>query len=267
MIIVGERLNSTRTAVRRSLEEKDKTWLVKEALNQEIAGASFIDFNASALHEKEIVTLSWAIPLLQEKTKLPLAIDTPNPEAMKKGLSLHQGQALLNSLTAEKNKYKSLIPLIQEYSPQVIALCLDEKGLPSTAQKTVDNAAKLLEILDKISFPLEDLFLDPLVRPIGIDPQAGQLFLDSLILLKKTFPEIKTIAGISNVSFGFPQRSLLNRTFLVLALQSGLDAAICDPLDKEIMASLRAAEALLGKNNGMTRYISFLKEENKREKL
>lgn len=267
MIIVGERLNSSRPGVLRSFKEKNEDWIIKEALLQEKAGASFIDLNASLLLENEIETLKWAIPLLQENINVPLVIDTPNSEAMKIGLSIHKGQAILNSLTAEKEKCSSLIPIIEEFSPKVIALCFNEEGLPPTPQKALSIASGLIDMLDKISFSMEDLFLDPLVRPVGVDPYAGKLFLDSLKLLKKKFPEIKTIAGISNVSFGFPSRSLLNRIFLVLALQRGLDAAICDPLDKEIQASLKAAEALLGKDKGMSGFIGFLKEQGKKKSI
>jgi cobalamin-dependent methionine synthase I len=259
MIIVGERLNSSRHPVLEALNRQDKKYLIDQALRQEKAGASYIDLNTAALLDKEVQTLKWAIPLLQKELHIPLSIDTPNPEAMKAGLKIHKGQALLNSVSCEAKRLKAFLPLIKEYRPRLIVLCLDDEGLPQTSAKELSIARKMVNVLDKAGVNHKDIFIDPLVRPIGVDQKTGELFLEALEKIKKNLPSVKTIAGVSNVSFGLPRRKLLNRAFLVLAVQKGLDAAILDPLDKEILAALHSAEALLGKDPGLKNYLAFIR--------
>lgn len=259
MIIVGERLNSSRRPVLEALNRKDKKYLVDQAKKQEEAGASYIDLNTAALLDKEVQTIKWAIPLLQKGVNIPISIDTPNPQAMEEGLKIHKGQALLNSLSGESNRIKALLSLIKEYRPRLIVLCLDDKGLPKTSDKELSIAKKMVNLLDKEGVNHEDIFIDPLVRPIGFDQNAGELFLESLEKIKKNLPSVNTIAGVSNVSFGLPRRKLLNRAFLVLAIQRGLDAAILDPLDREILTALRSAEALLGKDTALKNYLTLIR--------
>jgi len=261
MIIIGERLNSSRKAIRIALENRDEDFLIKEALNQVRAGAHYLDVNVSALAEKEIELLKWLVPLIQSRTDLPLSIDSPNPEALAAGLTVHRGRPFLNSLTLEKNRWTALIPLIKEYKPLVIALCLDESGLPDSPEKTLELAQKIREGLEREGIDLDSVYFDPLVRPVGINFKAGVLFIQSLRLIKLKLPDIKTVAGISNVSFGLPRRSLLNRTLLALAVEAGLDAAIFDPCDGEMMATLKAAQALAGQDNYLKNFLKFIREK------
>lgn len=263
MIIVGERLNSSRRPVLQALQNMDERYILEEAVRQEKAGADFIDLNAAALLDREIETLRWAIPLLQKELKAPLSIDTPNPDATREGLKLHEGKALLNSLSGEKKRIDSFLPLIREFKPWVVVLCLDDEGLPKSPEEELSVARRMVDLLDREGIPPQDIFLDPLVRPVGVDHNAGKLFLGALETIKKNLPDVKTIAGISNVSFGLPRRKLLNRDFLLLALQSGLDAAILDPLDKEILAAVASAQALLGKDPSLKHYLSFIRKTPK----
>jgi 5-methyltetrahydrofolate--homocysteine methyltransferase len=263
MIIVGERLNSSRRSVLEALNRKDKKYVVNQAKRQENAGASYIDLNTAALLDEEVQTLKWTIPLLQKKLRIPLSIDTPNPEAMEAGLKIHKGQALLNSLSGEANRIKTFLPFIKEYRPRIIVLCLDDEGLPETSDKELSIARKMVNLLDKEGVDHKDIFIDPLVRPIGVDQKAGELFLEALEKVKKNLPSVNTIAGVSNVSFGLPRRKSLNRAFLVLALRRGLDAAILDPLDREILAAMRSAEALLGKDPSLKDYLTFIRSSKR----
>ncbi|UCC40698.1 MAG: dihydropteroate synthase [Candidatus Aminicenantes bacterium] len=263
MIIVGERLNSSRRSVLEALNCKDKKYVIDQAKKQENAGASYIDLNTAALLDKEMQTLKWAIPLLQKELRIPLSIDTPNPEAMEAGLKIHKGQALLNSLSGEVNRIKTFLPLIKEFNPRIIVLCLDDEGLPETSDKELSIARKMVNLLEKEGVEHKDIFIDPLVRPIGVDQRAGGLFLEALEKIKKNLPSVNTIAGVSNVSFGLPRRKSLNRAFLVLSLQRGLDAAILDPLDSDILAALRSAEALLGKDPFLRDYLTFIRSSKR----
>jgi 5-methyltetrahydrofolate--homocysteine methyltransferase len=263
LIIVGERLNSSRKVVLEALQTKDADYLCSQALDQEKAKAAYIDLNVAAMMEKEIDTLLWAIPLLQRAVKVPLALDTPNPDAMEAALKIHQGRALLNSLSGDSASLEAMVPIIRRYRPRVIALCLDKKGPPENADIAVSRARKTADVLQSAGLHPEDIFIDPLVRPIGIDHNSGMAFLESVARIKSSLPGIKTIAGVSNVSFGLPQRRLLNRTLLILAMANGLDAAICDPLDGDVQAVLAASEALLGQDPSLKKYLCYIREQAK----
>lgn len=262
MIIVGERLNSTRRVVYEAMARKDEAFLAEQASAQRAAGAAYIDLNTAALLGREIETLRWAVPLLSPSGELSL--DTPNPEAMAEGLRLHTGRALVNSLSGETKRIQALLPLVREYRPRVIALCLDDRGLPDTSDKEVAIAESLADLLTKQGLAPEDIFIDPLVRPIGVDADAANLFLESLEKIRQRLPTVKTIAGISNVSYGMPGRRALNRAFLILAIDRGLDAAILDPLDKELLAGLHSARALLGRDP-LKSYLSFMRQAKARD--
>ena len=264
MIIVGERLNSSRRVVLEALQNKDAEYLCGQALAQEKADAAYIDLNAAAMMDDDIKALCWAIPLIQRAVKVPLALDTPNPQAMEAALKTHQGRALLNSLSGDSAALDAFLPLIKQYRPRVIALCLDKEGPPENADIAVSRARRMAEILQSAGLKLEDIFIDPLVRPIGVDHATGLVFLESVARIKSALPGVKTIAGVSNVSFGLPQRRLINRTLLVLAMAKGLDAAICDPLDGDVQASLAASEALLGHDPSLKKYLSYIREQAKK---
>lgn len=263
MIIIGERLNSSRKPVLQALKRQDKRFLTEEALKQEKAGADYIDINAAGLLDEEVKVLKWAIPLLQEKLNIPLSIDTPNPKAMEEGLKIHRGRALLNSLSGEKEKIKGLLPLIKEFKPSVIILCLDEKGLPKSPESALCMATRMVDLLQKEGIDIDDIFIDLLVHPVSINPDAALLFLESLRGIKERMPEVKAIAGLSNISFGLPQRKLINRIFLSIALLNGLDAAILDPLDGDLLDTISAAEALLGKEPFLQSYLRATRKEGK----
>jgi cobalamin-dependent methionine synthase I len=259
LIIVGERLNSSRRIVLEALQKRDAEYLCSQGLAQEKAGAAYVDLNAAAMMDKEIDTLCWAIPLIQRAVNVPLALDTPKPEAMEAALKVHQGQALLNSLSGESAAIEAMLPLIKRYRPRVIALCLDKDGPPENENVAVSRAQRMSEILLSAGLHVDDIFIDPLVRPIGVDHKSGMVFLETVAKIKNSLPGTRTIAGISNVSFGLPQRRLLNRTFLALALTKGLDAAICDPLDGDIQAVIAASEALLGQDPSLKRYLTYIR--------
>ncbi len=263
MMIVGERLNSSWKKVAEALQNRDEAFFLDQARHQEKAGASYIDINAAVLMDGEIEALRWAIPLLQKSVSVPLALDTPNFEAMAEALKIHQGRPLLNSLTGESRRLEALLPLVRKFKPRVIALCLDENGPPESSDRALALAEKLTGILTGEGLLPEDIFIDPLIRPVGVNDQIGALFLESLSKIKARLPGFMTIAGLSNVSFGLPERRLLNRTLLVLALQAGLDAVICDPLDSELMSSLHAGQALLGKDRSLRNYLKFIREKSK----
>jgi len=257
MIIVGERLNSSRKSVFEAFQARNAAFFVDQALRQEQAGARFIDVNAAALLDDEIDALRWVLPILQEKISAPLSIDTPNGDAMEEAFKLCAKRPLLNSLTLEEKRLDRILPLVRKFKPRVIALCLDDEGTAETPARASDIARRAKDVLVQVGLLAEDIFIDPLVRPLGVEPAALKSFLDSIPRIKHDVPGVRTIAGISNVSFGLPLRPAVNRTLLILALERGLDAAICDPLDEELQALAHSALALAGRDPGLKNFLKF----------
>jgi cobalamin-dependent methionine synthase I len=260
MIVVGERLNSSRAPVLEAMKARDEGFLIGEARRQAVAGAHYLDINCAALMGEEIDALQWAVPLLQTHVDVPLAIDTTSSDAARAGLGIHKGRAMLNSVTGEHHRIDGFLPIIREHRPRVVVLCMDDDGIPEDADKEVSIARTMVDVLIKEGISTNDIFIDPLVRPIAVDHDAANLFLESLEKIKKALPEIKTIAGISNVSYGLPKRESLNRALLVLALSRGLDAAILDPQDREIMAAIHSTQALVGQDPSLRAYLSFIRK-------
>ncbi|MCX8131635.1 MAG: dihydropteroate synthase [Clostridia bacterium] len=247
MIVIGEKINSTLKVIKHLIESNNSVEIQEIAKKQYEAGASYIDINARTFSDNEPEKLEWIISTIQNVIDIPFSIATTNPKALEKALNANQnGQPIVNSITDEKDRYDSLLPLAVKYKTGVIALCMDESGMPETVDESIKIAHRLVRKLSDSGIPMKDIYLDPMVRAIGSGSQHGIMALESISKLKKEFPGAHITCGISNISFGIPARKLMNQAFLVAALSAGLDSGILDPLDKKLMSSLYAAEALLG---------------------
>ena len=254
MILVGELINMTRKPVEQAWKGRDEEAIASLARTQAEAGADYIDVN-SGVPGEEADCMAWLVDVVQKAVELPLSIDTSHPEALDKALERVQKSPLINSVSAEKERWSSFLPRLKGVSCRVVGLLVGDGGLPKTIQDRLDNAAFLMEKFGEVGFADEDVFFDPCVMPISTDPGAGAELLDSLRELEKKWPATHRIAAVSNVSFGLPVRSLLNRSFLGLAMAAGLDAAILNPLDKGMVQTLRAAGALLGQDEYCRAYL------------
>jgi len=256
-MIIGERINSSRKSVLEAFQGQNAEFLIDLAVRQEQAGARYIDLNAAALLGDETDALRWILPILQDKVSLPFSIDTPNPAAMEEGLRLCRQRSFLNSLTLETRRLDHLLPLVRKYKPRVIVLCLDDEGVAQSSARAAEIAKRAKEMLLLEGLEPEDMFIDPLVRPLGVEPSSLKVFLDSIPRIKHEVAGVRMIAGISNVSYGLPLRPALNRTLLVLALERGLDAAICDPLDEELQGLVHATLALAGRDPDLKGFLRY----------
>lgn len=257
MIIIGEKINSTLKAIRPAIEAYDVAAIQQLAKAQAEAGATYIDVNAGTFVKDEPERLKWLVETVQQVVKHPLAIDSPNPEAMRVGLMANKnGTPVLNSITAETARWEEVIPLVREFKPKIVALAMDDTGMPETAEERFNIAKRLIENLGKEGVKLDDIFIDPLVRPIGTGSHYGRVALDTIRNIKTTWPEVHITCGLSNISFGIPVRKLMNTTFMVAAIAAGMDGAILDPLDGKLMAFMYAAEALMGEDEFCMEYIS-----------
>jgi 5-methyltetrahydrofolate--homocysteine methyltransferase len=263
MLIIGERINSTRRPIQRAIEKRNESLILKEAKSQIEAGASFLDVNCAMGLDNEIEDIDWVISVIRsEFDDIGISVDTPHYPAMAAALKACKGGGgiFINSITGEEARMKSVIPLAVKFSAKVIALVMDGRGMPASKSDRVEIAAKILSFARKEGLKEEDLYFDPLVRPLSCEPEQVRAFLDSIGPIKG-LGGAKTICGLSNVSFGLPNRSLLNSAFLTMVIASGMDACILDPLDPLIISSLRATEALLGKDEYCAAYLKSYRQK------
>ena len=261
MLIVGERLNSTRKAVARAIADRDDAMIHLEARRQADAGADFIDLNVAAAGGDEPAAMQWAVRAVQQAADVPVCIDSPNPEALAAGLAAHQGPAMVNSISGEQARMEAVLPLVKQHGAAVVALALEDAGMPSTADDRLRIARAIVERLTGEGIAADRIYLDPLVRAVSTEPGQGRQLLDAIRAIRRQLSGVHIISGLSNISFGLPNRSLLNRTFLAMAIAAGMDAAILDPLDRRLMSALCAAQALLGQDEFCTDYLAAHRAE------
>ncbi len=260
MLIVGELINASRSSVREAIEQENGEAIKRIAADQIESGADFIDVNAGVFAGREIEYLRWLVETVQQAVDAPCCIDSPNPKAIEAALSVHKGAAMINSISLEKERYDSLLPLVAGTGCKVVALCMSDNGIPHTAADRLAVAEKLVNGLVKNNVPIEDIYVDPLIQPVATDHTFGAEFLEAVELIKARFEGVHTICGLSNISYGLPGRKSLNRTFVAMAIAKGLDAAILDPSDTEMMTNIIAAEALAGEDPHCKRYLSAHRE-------
>jgi 5-methyltetrahydrofolate--homocysteine methyltransferase len=261
MIVVGERLNSTRKPIAEALRVRDEAFLLREAQAQWLAGAQYLDINTATMLEGETDCMTWLVTRIQDTIPdARLAIDTPNADALAAGLKAHRGRAMLNSITAESQRLDRVLPLVREFRPRTVALTMDDEGLQRDAEKRFAIGAGLIDRLLAAGLVADDIFVDPLVFPVSAERDAGLIALEIMDRLKACYPGVHTICGISNVSHGLPVRKQLNQVFAVMAMSRGLDAAIIDPLDPRMMINIVTARALLGQDPACKGYLTAYRQ-------
>jgi 5-methyltetrahydrofolate--homocysteine methyltransferase len=257
MLIIGELINCTRKKVGEAAEKRDGEFFQELARKQAAAGAHMLDVNGG-LPEKEVELLSWLVDLVQPVVDIPLCLDSADPEALLKALPRCKQRPLVNSITDEPTRW-AMLPVLKEYRPKVIALCLAESGMPAAVDDRVATASRLVDRLTAEGFALDDIYVDPCVMPVATGTHSEHL-LAAVSQIAARYPGIHISAGVSNVSFGLPVRKLLNETFLLLLMAHGLDAAIVDPCDPQLMMNIAAAEALLGRDPNCKSYLHAYRE-------
>ena len=260
MLIVGEKINTTLKESKEIVARKDAKALQELAKRQIEAGAGMVDVNVGTQVKTEVEDMKWAIESIQQVLDTPCCIDSPNPRVLEAGLKVHRGKALVNSTSAEEKRLKEILPVIKAHDCKVVALTMDEAGIPEGTEKRYKIAARLIEKLGAEGFNLDDIYIDPLVRPISTGSDAGKAVLEAIDKISASFPQIHIICGMSNISFGLPKRGLLNRVFLAMAMSKGLDTALLDPLNKDLISTIMAAQALLGKDEYCMSYISTFRQ-------
>jgi len=261
MLIVAERINATRKRIAKAIKNKNEKLIRKEARKQARSGADYIDVNAGSDPAAEVENLVWLTNVAQDATDKPLSLDSPNPDALKAAFEAYRGDDLIiNSVTAEQARLDAVLPLVRESGAKVIALAMGDGGLPTGVDDRLALARKMADAAAEYDIAPERIYLDPCVQPVSTSPGQAEAALETFRRVKTDMPGVHTICGLSNVSFGLPYRNLVNRAFLTLALQAGMDAAIIDPTEEEMVATMLAAEAVLGVDEWCMAYVTAERE-------
>lgn len=255
MIVVGELINASRKAVATAIENQDSHFLRKIAIDQHAAGADYIDVNAGIFVGKEGDYVEWMVKLIQDNLDIVCCLDSPDPKVLTQALKVHRGTPMINSISLEKARYEALIPVVAGTDLKVVALCMSDEGMPETKDDRLKIADKLINILVKNNVKLDNIFVDPLVQPISISHSFGAEFLAAVEEIMTGYPGVHTMCGLSNVSYGLPNRKFLNMSFAIMAIAKGLDGLIINPLDKQMMAGLFTAQTLAGRDDYCLNYL------------
>jgi Methionine synthase I, cobalamin-binding domain len=251
MIIIGERINGMFTDIGDALRNKDPKPLQYWATKQEEGGAHYLDVNSGPAipTDERPEAYKWMVQVIQEVTDLPLTLDSTNYKAIEEGLKVCKRPAMINSVPAEQAKIERVFGMAVQYNASVIGLTMDKKGIPKDAENRVAFALELVAAADEFGIPMEDLFIDPLILPCNVAQEHAPEVLESLRQIKSLAnPSPRTVLGLSNVSQKSPDRHLINRTYLAMAMACGLDAAIMDANDDALIDVAATCEILLNKS-------------------
>jgi 5-methyltetrahydrofolate--homocysteine methyltransferase len=256
MIIIGEKINGSIPSVAKAIAAKDADFIKNLAKAQTDAGAKYIDVCASVEDSLELETMKWLIGLVQEATDLPIAIDSPNAQTCVDCIPFCNKPGIINSVSGEGNKMDTVFPVIADTPWQVVALLNGSKGIPKTAQDRLDVFADIMKQAAEYKIAPERLHIDPLVEMLCTSEEGISVVSEVIASIKKAYPTIHITGAVSNISFNLPVRKLINQAFLVLAMNAGMDSAILDPLNRDMMGMIYATEACLGKDYYCMEYIT-----------
>ncbi|ADG82025.1 dihydropteroate synthase DHPS [Thermincola ferriacetica] len=262
--IIGERINGLFTDIREAIANKDPKPIQQWAVKQAEKGAAWLDINTGPISSKEeqAEVMEWLVKTAQEAVDLPCAIDTTNPLAMEAGLKVHKGKAMINSTTAEQAKMEVFFPMAAKYNAALVALAMNEKGVPKSAEDRTALAMELVAMADAYGIPFQDLYIDPLVLPVNVAQEHAPEALEALRQVKLlSNPAPKTTVGLSNISQKAPNRPLINRTFLAMAMVCGLDSAIMDADDDDLVDTAATASIILNQSIYCDSYLKIFRQK------
>ena len=255
-VIIGERINPTgKPKLRAALQEGNLEYLCGEATSQEAAGADILDVNVGISQIDEVKVLADAVKCVQQVTTLPLQIDTSDVHALEKALRVYVGKPLINSVNGSEESMSTVLPLAAKYGAMVVALTLDDRGIPETAEGRIEIAKRIIDRAAQYGIDKSDIIIDPLTMTISTADNGALPTLQALDVLKNEIG-VHTVLGVSNISFGLPNREKINSTFFSLAMQNGLSAGIVNPLNAAMMDAYYSFNALFARDSGCLEYIA-----------
>ena len=255
-VIIGERINPTgKKLMKQALKDHDMDYLLKEAVSQQEMGAHILDVNVGLPDIDELKMMQEAVTQIQGVTNLPLQIDTADSATMEAAMRLYNGKPMINSVNGKQESMDQVFPLIKKYGGVVVGLTLDEDGIPETAEGRLAVAKKIISEAAKYGIDKKDIVIDVLAMTISSDPEGAKTTLKALELVRKECG-VRTVLGVSNISFGLPSRPVINANFYTMAMQNGLSAGIINPLSEEMMKSYYSYCALMNYDNNCEKYIA-----------
>jgi 5-methyltetrahydrofolate--homocysteine methyltransferase len=258
MLIIGENINATIPRVKRMIMDHDADSLVELAKRQEAAGAHIIDVNVATgegTAEDEMSDMKWLVGRLIDSVGCTLCIDSADPAVLQAGIKAGgERVGMVNSVKATEENMAEVMPLAAGGGLPLIALCMDEGGIPPDVETRLKACEKVLKGAEAHGMPAEDLYFDPLVMPASTDITQGATTLETLRGIKENFPQARTVLALSNVSFGLPRRTLINQAMAHMAQYLGVDALLVSPLDLALMTAVKAGEAVLGRDRHCRKY-------------
>ncbi|MGO4945597.1 cobalamin-dependent protein [Blautia sp. Sow4_E7] len=255
MIIIGEKLNGSIPSVAKAIAEKDADLIRERARMQAEAGATFLDVCASVEEDVEVETLKWMIDLVQEVTDTPICVDSPSARSCVAAIPFCKRPGLINSVSLEGDKIDTIFPVIADTDWECVALLCDNDGIPDSVERRMKIFFGIMEKAKQYGIAPSRLHIDPLVVTLGTDQTALTVFADCCRRIKYEYPEIHITSGLSNISFGLPVRKNINQAFMVLAMNAGMDSAIVDPTNKNMIGMIYATNALLERDEYCLDYI------------
>lgn len=259
MKIIAEKINGTRKSVAKAIVERNTEFIQTLAVKQADAGSDWLDVNAGTQPDREAEDLVWMIDTIQAVVEIPLCLDSANPEALKVAVRQVDKTPMINSISGEPERLKNVLPIVAEHDCQVIALAMDGAKIPDNSKERVAIVEKILDSTRGAGIPDERVFVDPLAMTIATNDQSALTACETIQFVKNKYPDVHFTIGLSNISFGLPARKQINRTFLIMAMQAGLDSAILDPLDDDLLATIVTTEMLLGRDRYCMNYIKAAK--------
>ncbi len=259
MIIIGEKINGSIPRTGEAIAAKDEAFIHELARKQTAAGAHYLDCCASVT-EGELETVEWLIELIQDESELPICIDSPNSQVCVDAMKFCKKPGMINSVSLEGDKIDVVFPVIADTEWDCIALLCDDKGIPRDAAGRIEVFKKTMLRAEEYGIAPNRLYIDPLVETLGTNDQSLLTFVETCRAVKELYPDVHLTSGLSNISFGLPVRKMINIGFLVLAMNAGMDSAIIDPTNRDLLGVLFATEALLGKDEYCMEYIGAYRE-------
>ncbi len=263
MIIIGERINGMFRDIAKAIREKDPTAVQEWAKKQEAMGSGYLDINVGPAVSDRVSAMRWLCEVTQEASKLPLCLDSTDYDAIEAGLEVCKQPAMINSVPAVQEKMDRVFQMASKYNAEVIGLAMSEEGIPKDAESRVALAMELVANCDAHGIPISNLYIDPLVLPCNVGQDHGPEVMETLRQIKLlSDPPPKTVVGLSNISQGTKNRELINRIFAVMAMSNGLDAAIADGCDEELIAAVATARIILNMDIYCDSYVDVFKNQN-----
>lgn len=261
MIIIGEKINATRKSIAAAIAARDGEHILQVAAEQVAAGADYLDLNGgSPQPQAEVENMKWLVELVQARVDVPLCIDSANPQAIEAGLSLARAKPIVNSVTLEAGRLESLMSVVAGRECMVIGLCLSDEGTPAGVDDRLERARRLIEALTAAGRQMDEIIIDPCFLPVSAQPGAGRMVCEAIAAIRREFPRVHIGGGLSNVSFGLPQRRLINLAMVASAVCSGMDVALIDPCSPMMVPLTLAAEAVSGADEWCAGYVAAYRE-------